>query len=68
MTCTICNVLHGWLRGQKNKQQNNVPNSKNIAAAGYQGPVKIELLKDVGLVVGLVDLGHFFWGGGRGMG
>ena len=34
---------------QKNEQQNNVPNlKKNNAAAGYQGPVKIELLKGAG--------------------
>ena len=26
VTWSICNVLQGWLRGQKNEQQNNVPN------------------------------------------
>ena len=39
---TICNVLHGWSRGQKNEQQNNAPDPK--------GPVKIELLKGAGLL------------------
>ena len=33
----------------KNKQ-NNAPNPKNNAAVGYQGPVKIELLKGAGLL------------------
>ena len=47
-TCTVCNVLHGLSRGQKNEQQNNVPTPKNNAAAGYQGPVKIELSKGAG--------------------
>ena len=27
-TCTVCNVSHGWLRGQKNEQQKNAPNPK----------------------------------------
>ena len=27
-TCTICNVFHGWSRGQKNEQQNNAHNPK----------------------------------------
>ena len=49
--CTVCNVLHGWSKEQKNEQQNNVPNSKNSAAAGNKGPMKIELLKDVGLLL-----------------
>ena len=44
-TCSVWKVLHGWSRGQTNEQQNNAPNPKNNAAAGYQGPVKIELLK-----------------------
>ena len=43
-------VLHdGWLRGQSN-EQNNAPNPKLSAAAGYLGPVKIELLKGAGLL------------------
>ena len=25
-TCIVCNVLHGWLKGQKNEQQDNAPN------------------------------------------
>ena len=33
-TCPVCNVLHGWSRGQKKEQH---------AAADYLGPVKIEL-------------------------
>ena len=55
-THTACNVLHGWLRGQKNEQQNNVPNpkkqknKKNNAAAGCHCPLKIELLKGAGLL------------------
>ena len=42
-TRSICNVLHGWSRRQKNEQQNNAPNPKKItnAAAGYKGPVKV---------------------------
>ena len=50
VTGTVWNVLHGWSRGQKNEQQNNVSSPENNAAAGYQGPVKIELLKDAGLL------------------
>ena len=49
MTCTVCNIFHGWLSEQKSEQQNNAPNPKNNAAAGYQGPVKIKLLKGAGL-------------------
>ena len=49
-TCTVCNVSHGWWRGQKNEQQNNVPNPKKpCIAAGYKGPVKIELFKGAAL-------------------
>ena len=33
-----------------NEQLNNAPNPKNNAASGYQGPVKIELLKGTGLL------------------
>ena len=40
--CTVCNVLHGWSREQRNEQQNNVPNPKNNATTGYKGPVKNE--------------------------
>ena len=51
-TCTVCKVLHGWSRGQKNEQQNNTPNpKKNNATAGYQGPVITEFLKGSGLLV-----------------
>ena len=50
-TCTFCNVFYGWSREHKNEQQNNVPSRKKInGAAGYQGPVKIELLKGVDLL------------------
>ena len=49
-TCTICNLLNVWSTGQKNEQQNNAPNPKNNADAGYQGPVKIMLLKGAGLL------------------
>ena len=49
-TCTICNVLHGWLRGQKKEKQNNAPNPKDNAAVGYQDPVKTKLLKGAGLL------------------
>ena len=42
---------HRWSRRQKNEQRNNVPSpKKNNAAAGYQGPVKIELYQGVGLL------------------
>ena len=48
-TSTVCNVLHGWSREQENEQQNNAPGPNwNNAAAGYQSPVKIELLKGTG--------------------
>ena len=48
--CTVCNVLHGspTETGRKNEQQNNAPSPKNNAAASYQGPVKIKLLKGAG--------------------
>ena len=39
---------------RENKRTNNrtmFPALKNIAAAGYQGPVKIELFKGAGLLV-----------------
>ena len=36
VNCTVCNVSHYWSREQKDEQQNN-------GAAGYLGPVKIEL-------------------------
>ena len=50
-TRTVCNVLHGWSREQNDEQQKNVPSpKKNNAAAGYKGPVKIELLKGTGLL------------------
>lgn len=40
-TCTIYNILHvhGWLRGQKSEQQNDVPSPKINAAAGCKAPV-----------------------------
>ena len=57
-TCTVCNVLHGWSRGQKNEQQNNVSSPKNNATAGYKGPVKIELLKEAGLLKRLYSISH----------
>ena len=41
-TCTVCNGLHAWARGQKNEQQNN---------ACYKGPVKLALLKGTGLLL-----------------
>ena len=53
-TCTVRNLLHGWSRGQKNEQRNNVPRPKNNAAAGYKDPVKIELLKGSGLLLFLL--------------
>ena len=51
MTCTVCYVLHGWSRGQQNEQLNNAPRPKNNSAAGYKGPVKLELLKCAGLLL-----------------
>ena len=47
VTCTICNVLHDWSRGQRNEQQNNDPTPKKHRTAGYQGPVKTELPQKV---------------------
>ena len=36
-TCTVCNVLHGWPRGQKNGQnRTTLPALKNNETAGYQ--------------------------------
>ena len=46
-----------YMIGREDKRTNNrtmLPALKNNAAAGYQGPVKIELLKSAGL------LGHSF--------
>ena len=61
-TCTICNVLHGWSRGQKNEQQNNAPNPKKTMNQRLSGKVKIELLKrkapDVGVTVVTDDQGE----------
>ena len=42
-----------YMVGRENKRTNNkrmIPTLKNNAAAGYQGPVKIELLKSAGLL------------------
>ena len=42
-----------FMVGQEDKRTNNrtmLPAIKNNAAAGYQGPVKIELLKGAGLL------------------
>ena len=64
VTCTVCNILHAWLKGQKNEQQNNAPNPKNNAAAGYQGLVKIKLLKGAGLHVLFYNVGDKFVGCG----
>ena len=36
-TYTVCNVLHGWSRGQKNEQWNNVPNPKKQCSCRLQG-------------------------------
>ena len=51
--CTVCSVLYGLLKRQENEQQNNVPSPKNNAAAGYKGPVKIELLKGGGRLINI---------------
>ena len=50
----------GWSRGQKNEQQNKFSSPKNNAAAGYQGPVKIELSKIAGLLNKLPKYSTFF--------
>ena len=42
-----------YMVGQKNERTNNrtmIPTLENNAASGYQGPVKIELLKGAGLL------------------
>ena len=42
-----------YMVGGKDKRTNNrtmLPTIKNNAAAGYQGPVKVELLKGVGVL------------------
>ena len=42
-----------YMIGREDKRTNNrttLPTLKNNAAAGYQGPVKIELLKGAGLL------------------
>lgn len=38
-TCTVCNVLHGWLRGQKNNRTMFL-SQKDQVAVYYQGPMK----------------------------
>ena len=51
-SCTVCNVLHSWSRGQKNEKQNRDPNPNKNAGAGYQGLVKGEgLLADRALSI-----------------
>ena len=56
------NILNGrpapcamsYVVGQEDKRMNNrtiLPTLRNNAAAGYQGPVKIELLKGAGLLI-----------------
>ena len=43
-----------YIVGRENKRTNNrtmFPSLKNNAAAAYQGPVRIELLKDAGLLL-----------------
>ena len=45
-----------YMVGQENKITNNrtmLPTLKNNAAAGYQGTVKIELIKGARLLIGL---------------
>ena len=53
-TCTICMI------GREHKRTNNrtmLPALKNNAAAGYQGPAKIELLEGAGVLVSRHELG-----------
>ena len=43
-----------YLVGREDKRTNNrtmFPALKNNAAAGYQGPVKVKVLKDAGLLI-----------------
>ena len=59
-----------WSRGQKNEQQNNAPSLKNNAAAGYKGPVKIDVLKGAGLLIFVMVVCFYdvLLGGGGGEG
>ena len=56
MFLTRCDDLHCFqhltrlVERARYEQQNNVSSPKTNAAAGYQGPVKIELLKGAGLL------------------
>ena len=52
-----------YMVGREDKKTNNramLPTLKNNAAAGYQGPVKIKLLKGAGLLVKIVSKGFAF--------
>ena len=47
-----------YMVGREDKRTNNrtvLPALKNNAATGYQGPVKIELLKSAGLLILIFD-------------
>ena len=64
-TCTVCNVLHG---GGEDKRPNNrtmLPALRNNATVGYQGPVKIELLKGALLQQWKAYIGCIFRGAGK---
>ena len=51
-TCIVCSVLNGWSRGQKKTNNRTILSTlKNNAPAGYQGPLKTELLKGAGLFI-----------------
>ena len=61
MTCTFCT---SYMVGREDKRTNNktmLTTLKNNAAAGYQGPVKIELLKGTGLPRPCVNLTLTFY-------
>ena len=50
-TFTVCNVLRSGRRTKERAYNNNPHKSKNNAATGYQGKVKIEFLKGAGLLL-----------------
>ena len=55
-TCTVCNVLHGWSREQKNEQHNNAPNPTKQCSCRLPGSSENRDLEILGLVLHLIFL------------
>ena len=67
-------LFANYMVDREQEQQKCAPcNPKNNAAAGYQGPVKIKLLKGAGLLLKILSIllmyfARRWWGGGGGGG